>query len=97
MPTTPIRADDHGYLRQARKVVLRCVTGLDEYSLRHPMTPTGTNLLGVVKHLIGIEVGYLGTCPGRPFDEPLPWIHDESGGPDPPPSQFFSPLSMAES
>ena len=40
------------------------------------MTPTGTNLLGVVKHLIGIEAGYLGACVGHPFAEPLPWIDD---------------------
>ncbi len=44
------------------------------------MTPTGTNLLGVIKHLIGIEAGYLGTALGHPFDEPLPWIDDESAG-----------------
>lgn len=46
------------------------------------MTPTGTNLLGVVKHLIGIEVGYLGVCLGHPFDKPLPWIQDQSAGPN---------------
>ena len=38
------------------------------------MTATGTNLLGVVTHLIGIEAGYLGLCLGRPFGESLPWI-----------------------
>lgn len=58
--------------------MLRCVDGLDEYSLRRPMTPSGTNLLGVVKHLIGIEAGYLGVCLGRPFEQPLPWIGAES-------------------
>ena len=78
MVTTPIRADDHGYLQESRRQVLHCVEGLDEYSLRHPMTPTGTNLLGVVKHLIGIEAGYLGVCLGRPFEEPLPWIDGSS-------------------
>lgn len=62
--------------------MLRCVDGLGEYELRHPMTPTGTNLLGVVKHLIGIEAGYLGTCLGRGLDRPLPWITDESAGPN---------------
>jgi Protein of unknown function (DUF664) len=46
------------------------------------MTPTGTNLLGVVKHLVGIEAGYLGVCLGRPFGQPLPWIDDESRGPN---------------
>lgn len=77
MPSTPIRRDDHGYLQDARRQVQRCVEGLDEYAARHPMTPTGTNLLGVVKHLIGIEAGYLGVCLGRPFDMPLAWIDDQ--------------------
>lgn len=79
MPSTPIRPDDHGYLQDARGQVLLSVEGLDEYALRHPMTPTGTNLLGVVKHLVGIEAGYLGRCLDRPFERPLPWIDDQSG------------------
>lgn len=82
MPSTPVHQDDHGYLRESRRAVLRCVQDLDEYDLRRPMTPTGTNLLGVVKHLIGIEAGYLGGCLDRPFGEPLPWIGDESAGPN---------------
>ncbi len=56
---------------------------LDDYQIRHPMTPTGTNLLGVVKHLIGIEAGYLGMCIGYPFAEPLPWItNDQTDAPN---------------
>lgn len=47
MPSTPVRHDDHGYLQESRHTVLRCVDGLGEDELRHPMTPTGTNLLGV--------------------------------------------------
>lgn len=82
MPSTPVCQDDHGYLQKSRNAVLRCVHGLGEYELRRPMTPTGTNLLGVVKHLIGVEAGYLGVCLGHPFDKPLPWIHDESAGPN---------------
>ncbi|WP_199521398.1 mycothiol transferase [Jiangella anatolica] len=73
----PIHHDDRGYLRESRRQVLRALDGLDEYQIRRPMTPTGTNLLGVVKHLVGIEAGYLGTCLGHPFPEPLPWIGDE--------------------
>jgi hypothetical protein len=82
MPSTPIHQDDLGYLHESRQTVLHCIDGLDEYAVRRPMTPTGTNLLGVVKHLIGIEAGYLGVCLGRPFDRPLPWIHDDAGGPN---------------
>ena len=36
------------------------------------MTPTGTNLLGLVKHLSGIELAYLGDCVGRPAPITLP-------------------------
>ena len=76
MPSRPIHPDHRGYLTEARRQVLRASDGLDDYQVRRPMTPTGTNLLGVVKHLIGIEAGYLGACVGHPFAEPLPWIDD---------------------
>ena len=46
------------------------------------MTATGTNLLGVVKHLIGIEAGYLGACLDRPLGQPLPWIDDPAAEPN---------------
>jgi hypothetical protein len=68
----------HDYLRQARSGVLSRVEGLGEYDLRRPLTPTGTNLLGLVKHLAGLEYGYLGTTFGRPPAELLPWIADDS-------------------
>ncbi len=46
--------------------------GLSEYDVRRPLTPTGTNLLGLVKHLASVEHGYFGDVFGRP-DEPVPW------------------------
>ena len=42
------------------------------------MTPTATNLLGLVKHLAGLEYGYLGETFGRPPSEVLPWVADGS-------------------
>ena len=54
----------------------RSLDGLGEYDRRRPMTPTGTNLLGLVKHL-RIEYGYLGSAFGRPAPE-LPWVEDGS-------------------
>ncbi|GAA5039181.1 DinB family protein [Actinopolymorpha pittospori] len=49
--------------------MLSRLDGLGEHSLRRPMTPTGTNLLGVVKHLGMLEYGYLGQVFGRqPFE-----------------------------
>ncbi|WP_146796855.1 DinB family protein [Agrococcus baldri] len=50
--------------------------GLSERDARMPMTPTGTNLLGLVKHVASVTVGYLGDCVGRPFPEELPWFAD---------------------
>jgi hypothetical protein len=48
--------------------------GLSEYDVRRPLVPTGTNLLGMVKHLAGCEAGYFGETFGRPFGESLPWF-----------------------
>jgi hypothetical protein len=45
---------------------------LSEYDIRRPLTPTGTNLLGLVKHLAIVEAGYFGETSGRPFPEHLP-------------------------
>jgi hypothetical protein len=42
-----LKADLHGYLRQARAAVTWKLTGLSEYDVRRPLTPTGTNLLGL--------------------------------------------------
>jgi hypothetical protein len=61
------------YLQQARDAVLWKLDGLGEYDIRRPMTPTGTNLLGLVKHLAGVESEYFGMVFGRPFPGTLPW------------------------
>ena len=42
------------------------------------MVPTGTNLLGLIKHLASVELGYFGDTFGRPFGEPLPWFEDDA-------------------
>ncbi|WP_024802683.1 DinB family protein [Nocardia sp. BMG51109] len=65
------KAELHRYLRFAREAVLWKLDGLSEYDVRRPMTPTGTNLLGLVKHLAAVELGYFGDTFGRPYDEPL--------------------------
>ncbi|MBM6405797.1 DUF664 domain-containing protein [Phycicoccus sp. CSK15P-2] len=57
--------------------MLRALDGLSEYDARRPMTPTGTNVLGLVKHLAGVEVGYLSAAVGRPAPT-LPWDEDGS-------------------
>ena len=61
------------YLDSLRSAIVWKLEGLPEWKLRWPVTGTGTNLLGVVKHLAAMEYGYLswafGKCP-----EPLDWI-----------------------
>lgn len=60
------------YLRRQRAGVLSRVEGASERELRMPRTASGTNLLGVVKHLTGVEAEYFGICVGRPWPEALP-------------------------
>ncbi len=68
----------HGYLREGRDALLFKLDGLSEYDVRRPLVPTGTNLLGLVKHVAGTEAGYLGETFGRPFPQPLPWMDDDA-------------------
>jgi uncharacterized damage-inducible protein DinB len=70
------------YLQQARDAMLWKLDGLGEYDIRRPLTPTGTNLLGLVKHLAGVEAGYFGATFGRPFPGTLP-VSDEDMDTDP--------------
>lgn len=68
----------HHYLRQGRDALAWKLEGLTERQLRWPMTPTGTNLLGLVKHVASMEYGYLGDVFGRPAPEPMPWLEPEA-------------------
>jgi uncharacterized damage-inducible protein DinB len=67
------------YLQTAREAVVWKLDGLSEYDVRRPMTPTGTNLLGLVKHLASVELGYFGDTFGRPHGIELPWHADDAG------------------
>jgi hypothetical protein len=90
MTPEPARAGDAGvsgedpkavlrrYLGQAREAVLWKLEGLSEYEVRRPMVPTGTNLLGLIQHLAGLELGYFGDTFGRPSGERLPWFDEGS-------------------
>ena len=70
------KADLLEYLRHARAAVLWKLEGLSEYDVRRPLVPTGTNLLGLVKHLATVEWGHFGAAFGRPYAERLPWVDD---------------------
>ncbi|MDT9594150.1 DinB family protein [Nocardioides zeae] len=69
------------YLHSHRETVLWKLDGLSERDQRWPATPTGTNLLGLVKHLAFTEAGYLGEVFGRPLPDPPAWMV-EADGPD---------------
>ena len=66
------KANLHNYLKHEREAVLAKLDGVSEYDIRRPLTVTGTNLLGLVKHLATWEARYLGEVFDRPFPEPLP-------------------------
>ncbi|MYV42830.1 DUF664 domain-containing protein [Streptomyces sp. SID1328] len=78
MTTPDPKADLLRYLRSAREALLWKLDGLSEYDARRPLTPTGTNLLGLVKHAAGVELAYLGDTFGRPSGEPLPWLGEDA-------------------
>jgi len=66
----------HVALDRHRDVVLWKIEGLDDEALRRPMTPTGTNLLGLVKHLAAVEYGWFCQTFGRPT-EPMPFDEND--------------------
>ena len=66
----------HASLDRHRDVVLWKLEGLDDEQLRRPMTPTGTNLLGLVKHLAAVEYSWFCETFGRKT-EPLPFDEDD--------------------
>jgi hypothetical protein len=72
----------HGDLRDARAAICWKLDGLAEYDVRRPLTPSGTNLLGLIKHLTITEAWYFGEVFGRPFPERLPWRDGDERGDD---------------
>ena len=69
------------YLRTKSDDLLGKLDGLSEYDARRPLTATGTNLLGLVKHVASVELGYFGEVFGRPSGRHLPW-YDDGASPD---------------
>ena len=68
----------HSSLAKAREAVIWKTEGLSEYDVRRPLTRTGTNLLGLVKHLSVGEAWYFGQSFDRPFSPHLPWWDDDA-------------------
>ncbi|WP_345669322.1 DinB family protein [Streptomyces similanensis] len=69
----------HGRLRRDREALLWKLDGLSEYDARRPLTATGTNLLGLVKHVATVETRYFGEVFGRPSPKPLCRWQDSDG------------------
>lgn len=76
MTTYDPKADLQRYLQAGRDALLWKLDGLSEYDIRRPLVPTGTNLLGLVKHVASVELGYFSETFGRPSEEKLPWFDD---------------------
>jgi Protein of unknown function (DUF664) len=77
-PVPELKDELRRKLQETREGLLSKLDGLSEYDRRRPITPTGTNLLGLVKHLAGLEYLYLGEAFGRPAPERMSWIEDGS-------------------
>jgi uncharacterized damage-inducible protein DinB len=71
------------YLQVSREALLWKLEGVSERDLRMPRTPTGTNLIGIVKHMANVEIGYFGDTFGRPWPSPEERISDEEFDTDP--------------
>lgn len=66
------------YLRRQREGLLGKLDGLGEYDARRPMTGSGTNVAGLVKHVASVELDYFGEVFGRPSGRVLPWFADDA-------------------
>ena len=77
MSSLDVKADLHTYLRGARETLVWKLDGLGEYEIRRPMAPTGTNLLGLVKHSTATHLRYFGEVFGRSDSRSPTWLSDD--------------------
>ena len=68
----------HRYLDKNRSALLAKLDGVGEREVRWPMTSTGTNLLGLVKHVATVGLGYFGEVFDRPSNIPLLWLDEDA-------------------
>lgn len=73
----------HHYLRAVRDDLIWKLDGLSEREARMPRTPTGNNLLGIIKHCLNVEAGYFGPTFGREFPTPHELVSMASYDDDP--------------
>ena len=79
MTSVDVKEELHGYLRGARETLVWKLEGLSEYDIRRPLTPTGTNLLGLVKHSTATHLGYFGEVFGRAIGGLGPRFSESTG------------------
>lgn len=79
----PVAADEkttlEGMLNHYRGLLLEICSGLSDEQLRRPMVPSGTSLLGIVKHLSFVERGWFQENVGN---EPYELPFDPENDPD---------------
>lgn len=78
MPDNEPKSKLHRYLQEGREVVVWKLDGLGNYDIRRPLVRTGTNLLGIVKHLTYVEFGYFGPVFNRPMGVQNPWFEADA-------------------
>lgn len=71
------------YYRDRREALIGKVADLSEREARLPRTPTGTNLIGIVKHVLNVEAVYLGATFARPFPGSAELVSEEEYAADP--------------
>lgn len=66
----------HAFLNKQRAVVFWKLEGVSDEDLRRPVVGSGTNLLGLVKHMAAVEYGWFCLTFGVET-EPLPFDEDD--------------------
>ena len=66
----------HAFLQKQRNIYVWKLEGLSDEDLRRPMVPSGTNLLGMLKHMASVEYGWFCSTFGREADE-LPFDEND--------------------
>lgn len=79
MTDLDVTSELHSYLRGARETLVWKLDGLGEYDIRRPLTPTGTNLLGLVRHNGCTHLRYFTEVFGRSTDPSLSWLSGREG------------------
>jgi hypothetical protein len=82
MDDSDIKRALQSYLQMNREALLWKLEGVSERDLRMPRTPTGLNLLGIVKHMANVELGYFGDTFERAWPTPEERVSEEAFGAD---------------